>query len=765
MSRLLLSSPADLRHFSVLQTPIWVFDLDRHGIWWANDPAITFWKADSLEDLRGRDFSDDSDTVRTRLRQIVRDWRGGPAVQETWTLYPKDETIPTLLSFQPVRLGGAVDRDGVLVEVCRTFEEVDDPDTRRLIEAARGISAAVASFTLDGQLLTQNPTAASWYGGATNLQDRFADPETAQRALTCAKTNQALSVEALMRRDHGLRWHLVSVQRGRDPVTGQYTLVLCEEDISAQRMNSMRQQQANRILKGTVAERTNRLRLSEERFALAAEMAAIWDWNVLEDKVFLSASLARDLGYTEDEMRDIMRAEGVLALVSPKDHAQFRAIIDLRSRSPEDPISEELRFVRKDGTLRWYHAQGRMLCDATGQLERSVGLLTDITQRKQLESTLRAAHRLEAIGQLTGGIAHDINNLLTVIQGNAELLQELGQADPDLTQEIVSAVARGARLTDHLLAFARRQRLKPCTNDLAEILDRLEGSLLRLLNDRVSVNIDVAEELWPVWADTGQLEAALMHVALNARDAMPDGGQLTLTCRNRVIHPKDLGENSELTPGTYVEIAVSDTGAGMIPDTLSRAFEPFFTTKGVGGGLGLSMVLGFSRQSGGDTRIENRPEGGTRVVLYLPRALTPEATQSPSAPATYTRGSGEHVHILEDSLSVRNALKRMLHSLGYRTTASSTVNDALGAYGGTDRPDVFLVDVHLGSGQCGLNFLHALRALDTAHPVVLMSGLPLNPEEVGLAPQDMPAFLPKPIERQRLASTLAGAVRAMPRVT
>ncbi|GAA4216590.1 PAS domain S-box-containing protein [Sagittula marina] len=760
LNRLTLKSHGDLRQFAALKTPIWVFDVDAHCMWWANAAAVHFWKAPDLPSLLARDFSTDTDTARRRLRQVVDTASGSTPIQDTWTLYPGGTPIPALLSCQPVWLNDT--SAGILIEVHRTHADVVDADTLRLMEAARATALAVATFSLDGQLLAQNPSSAAWHGpararsgGRSDLEARFVDREIAHDLLDRIRADQSLSCEALVRRSDGLHWHLVSARRGRDPITGDYVAIVSEEDISEQYQQRQQQQRANQILEGTVAERTDRLRASEERYALATEMAAIWDWDVKSNKVFFSPSFIRDLGYKKQEFHDILREEGIDGLLFPDDAATFHAIVDQLVRTPDAPISEEVRFVMKDGNVRWFHAQGRMLCDDMGVPIRSVGLLTDVTRRRALETSLMAAQRLEAIGQLTGGIAHDFNNLLTVIQGNAQLLQEAGETDKELIEEIVTAVGRGADLTTHLLAFARRQMLKPTAHDLGKVLGGLQNTLRRLLTEYVTVKMELDADLWPVWVDASRLEAALLNVAINARDAMPNGGTLQICARNRVVAEDTPNLGMELEPGAYVEIAVTDTGRGMLPETLARAFEPFFSTKGVGrgSGLGLSMVLGFSRQSGGDACIDSQPNNGTRVVLMLPRSQTsPSATVS-TTPGQIRRGSGEHIHVLEDNPSVQSALARMLTSIGYRVSTSTTVNGALQSTIAQDGPQLFLVDLILGAGQHGTDFLRALRATNAQTPVVLMSGLPETEMRVETTLAD--AYLTKPISTNHLAQAIA----------
>ncbi len=765
MDRLSFATRAELWHFEDLGTPIWVFDVDRHRMWWANNHALKFWKADTLDALVRRDFSGDSQSVRRRLRQIISAATTRGAIQETWTVYPSGEPVCAHLSFQAVYLEN--DQNGVLIELHRTIEEGLDDDAWRVMEAARASSLLVSTFTLDGQLLAQNPACTEAYGshekparGNTDLTNRFADAKLVNQVLARVADDESFSLEVEVCTHRGQRTHLVSARRGRDPITGHFVAVLSEEDITELALLRRQQQSKTRMLEGTIAERTDRLRASEERYALAVQTAAIWDWDIVTNHLFLSPSFVSSLGFDSDEFRETLRETTLAGLIHPDDVDGYRQAMEQHLALPDQPISHELRFLTKDGGARWYHSQGKFMLGADGEAIRAVGLLTDITQRKELEASLMASQRLEAIGQLTGGIAHDFNNLLTVIQGNAQLLQELQIGDPELTEEIVKAVQRGAELTRHLLAFARQQTLNPRSVRLDGLMSNMRKTILRALTENVQVGLDVPPTIWPVYADPSQIEAALLNIAINARDAMPIGGRLLLTCRNRTFSSSAQVRGLEMEPGQYVEIAVSDSGDGMTPETLSKAFEPFFTTKevGRGSGLGLSMVLGFSRQSGGDTQIISRPGLGTTVTMYLPRALQSARTDRPGNGGPLSFGQGELIHVLEDNPNVQQTLSKMLQSLGYSVTCSDTVDAALTLSRTQPKPRLVLADVILPGGKSGVDFARTMRRLEPDVRVILMSGYPnthLAKDAVGDLAS---AFLTKPIDKAILSQAICSAL-------
>lgn len=305
----------------------------------------------------------------------------------------------------------------------------------------------------------------------------------------------------------------------------------------------------------------------------------------------------------------------------------------------------------------------------------------DVTNQKRIEERSRQAQRLESIGQLTGGIAHDFNNMLTVIAGNTELILEQYPHDEQLVglaEIIQNAARRGADLTSRLLAFARRQPLEPGPVDLNRLTGQIEKMLGRTLGEHVELEVVRSPGLWPAMIDPGQLEDALLNLCINARDAMPDGGQLTIETFNARIDEDYADRQLEVDPGQYVGVAVTDTGEGIEPEVLSRIFEPFFTTKekGRGTGLGLAMVYGFVKQSGGHVTVYSEPGEGTTVRLYLPRAEGSAADPGyPPAPAH--RDGRETVLLVEDDELVRQVAARQLSTLGYTVLEADSGDDAL----------------------------------------------------------------------------------------
>lgn len=289
----------------------------------------------------------------------------------------------------------------------------------------------------------------------------------------------------------------------------------------------------------------------------------------------------------------------------------------------------EFHNKRKNGELFWELASIAPVRDARGNVTHYVAVKEDITDRKATEDRLRQAQKMEVVGQLTGGIAHDFNNLLAIILGNLQLLEEnqnLDQESRDLVSDAVWSAERGAELTHRLLAFARRQRLTPEVTDLNHVVGEMTELLRRTIGEAIKIRAVLAAGLWTAMVDRGQLENALLNLVVNARDAMPDGGLLTISTENAVLGGDDPAEAQEVAPGEYVMLAVSDTGSGMPPEVVNRIFEPFFTTKafGKGSGLGLSMVYGLFRQSGGHVLVDSEVGRGTTIRMYLPRVTSRE---------------------------------------------------------------------------------------------------------------------------------------------
>jgi PAS domain S-box-containing protein len=391
-----------------------------------------------------------------------------------------------------------------------------------------------------------------------------------------------------------------------------------------------------------------------------------------------------------------------------------------------------------------------------------MAVIRDTSERQALEERLRHAQKMEAVGQLTGGIAHDFNNLLTAVLGNLELLLEEFGVDRDaeeLVRNAYEAGRRGAELIRHLLVFSRRQELNPKVIDLNELIGSTTGFLRRTLGEQIAVSLQLDPELWPTLADSGQVASTIANLAINARDAMPDGGTLVIATANRSITLTDAATG--LTPGDYVQLVVADTGTGMDAETLSRAFDPFFTTKqeGMGTGLGLSMIYGFAKESGGSVEIDSKPGRGTTVRLYLPRAPGRPETASPPPRAALERG-GASILVVEDDEHVRRTVMRTLVQLGYAVGEARDGPSALALIEGGATIDLLFTDIVMPGGMLGPQLARRALALRPGLRVLFTSG---NPAIAGASLQElreMGAFLSKPWSVADLAAAIEDALAA-----
>ncbi len=429
------------------------------------------------------------------------------------------------------------------------------------------------------------------------------------------------------------------------------------------------------------------------------------------------------------------------------------ADVFLRMVTGQRVSGEEVQCRRKDGSLVDASFSGAALLGDEERLRGAICIFEDIGQRKAIAAQLQQAQKMEAVGQLTGGLAHDFNNILGIAIGNLDLLLAELEDRPsarEMVDTALSALLRGAELTRALLAFARRQPLKPARLDVGALLATVTRMLARALGEHIQINLRVEGELWPVLADAAQLEAAITNLAINARDAMPQGGTLTVTARNGA-----LDEGADVAAGDYLVIELCDTGQGMAPDVVARVFEPFFTTKGVGRGtgLGLSMVYGFIKQSGGHIKIYSESGHGTSVRLYLPRAAEPGAPgAAPAAPQPLPRGH-ERVLVVEDNAEVRRMVAAQLERLGYAVEATDSGGGALAVLKAGRAVDLLFSDVVMPGGMTGFELAHAARRLQPDLKVLITSGFPgtcLHPGS-GEAPGLGFDFLGKPYRHQDLA--------------
>mgnify|MGYP001244623026 CR=1 FL=1 len=420
-------------------------------------------------------------------------------------------------------------------------------------------------------------------------------------------------------------------------------------------------------------------RLSEERFRLLARATndVVWDWDAEGDALWWNDNLKNHFGHEPQPEQNKLCFW--VDHIHPQDRERVHRGFLQTLASAQTIWRDEYRFARSDGQYAIVADRGFIIRNALGQATRALGSMLDVTERRELEASVRQSQKLDAVGQLTGGVAHDFNNLLTVIVQNSEgLLDGVGD-EPELRELAlltIQAAERGAELTNRLLAVARRQPLSPRTLNLSALMANLLPLLQRTLSKDIEIHLEAPEGLWSVEADAGQVEVALLNLAINARDAMPGGGKLVISLSNVAAHdcPASIGR-------ACVRLAVTDTGEGMPQEVADRAFEPFFTTKpvGKGSGLGLSMVYGFIKQTGGEAQIRSAPGKGSTIELFFPsigecKAPSPEVGGQPPAVAP---GGGEHIMLVEDDRDLRLNLVGQLSALGYEVTAAEDAVQAL----------------------------------------------------------------------------------------
>jgi PAS domain S-box-containing protein len=445
--------------------------------------------------------------------------------------------------------------------------------------------------------------------------------------------------------------------------------------------------------------------------------------------------------------------EGVLASVN--------AAAELRR-----PFSVNYRLRRHDGEYRWFLDTGSPRVAPDGSLLGYIGAALDITDQRRMEGELRQAQKMQAVGQLTGGIAHDFNNLLTVILGNSELIAAEAANDPYLSQlsEMTRKAAdRGAGLVRRLLAFSRRQTLQPQVTDINRLIADMNDMLLRALGEDVDVAFALSDNLWPACIDPEQLETALLNLAINARDAISEGGRLVIETANLMVTGSTVASDEPVPPGDYLAISVTDNGTGMAPEVLARAFEPFFTTKevGRGTGLGLSMVYGFVKQSDGYVSLSSEPGAGTTVKILLPRAaIDAEVIAAAGSVGPAPSGSGQTILLVEDEPLVRSMLVEQLKRLGYGVVEAPNGPSALALLDEREDIDLLLTDMVMPAGMNGRQLAEAAMTLRPELRFLFMSGHTDDRlAHQGQLPGGQP-LLRKPVSKKVLAEALRAALAA-----
>ncbi|MGK2947354.1 MAG: ATP-binding protein, partial [Acidimicrobiales bacterium] len=488
------------------------------------------------------------------------------------------------------------------------------------------------------------------------------------------------------------------------------------------------------------------LQRSNAMLTMASDLARLGWWTIDIDRMELTGSeVVREIhGLPPDHTPPL---DEVILRYAPEDRdVLLKAVTECATNGT--PYSMELRVLHPSGEERWVRGEGRAVTDADGRVVAIQGSSQDLTEQHHAEAAMRSmeaqlsrALRLEAVGQLTGGVAHDFNNLLTVILGNADLLARAIHDDElrGLVDATRVAAERGAELTQRMLAFARQQPLRPTPVGVGELVTGLEGMLTRTLGADVELEVEVEAGIPAALVDPAQLEAAILNLCLNARDAMPGGGHLRVEARSvsgRELdealgtdsQPTAAGDGPEELCDRFVRIAVADSGIGMSPEVVERAFDPFFTTKeiGKGTGLGLSMVYGFIQRSSGQVRVLSAPGEGATVELYLPctdaDVVEPRAVDAPTGRRTALPGGDERILLVEDDELVRVHVAHQLHRLGYEVHEAHDADQALELLAADTSYDLLLTDIVMPGGTNGRELADLARQRDPELRVLFSSG-------------------------------------------
>lgn len=495
------------------------------------------------------------------------------------------------------------------------------------------------------------------------------------------------------------------------------------------------------------------LEVKEQQLALALEASrmGLWTWNVPEDQVTWDAAAKRIFDWPEDS--DNIRYEDFQKRVHPSDRERVDRTVAAAIESGEYP-DLTCRIVLPDGSTRWILAKGKVIKNAAGKTVSLVGGVVDVSYGKQTEAQHQRSQKLEAIGQLAGGVAHDFNNLLVAILGNAELAKRR-QSDADravLLDDLIAAGNRAAALTRQLLVFSRRQPLDETVLEMNSLLADTVKLLSRLLPENIHLEVEPASNVPPVLGDRGQLEQLIVNLCVNARDAMPGGGKLVLKT-GRFVLGADAKERAPWArPGTYAFVEVTDSGSGIGPEVLEHIFEPFFTTKAEGTGLGLATAYGVSKRHRGFISVESELGVGTRFRIHLPESQSTPVEDDAIEPVS-VEGGRETILLAEDEEPVRAVVTRILERAGYRVIPAEDGARAVELYRQHAADiDLVLLDAVMPR-KSGIEALQEILDASAAVAAVLCSGYSEAPNRLSEFSQEV-AFVPKPYEPDTLLSVV-----------
>jgi len=528
-------------------------------------------------------------------------------------------------------------------------------------------------------------------------------------------------------------------------------------------------QSANARLAAEIAERESDQHVATERetrLDQAARLAKLgyYVWDAIEDVCeYCSDQHAAAHGLTTEEyIAAASKLDGEFGLTHPDDReAVKQKYQDLRAGKL---IEMEYR-VNTPGGIRRLHEVARPIFDDQGTVVREVGSTIDVTEQHDTEMKLFEAQRMDSIGKMTGGVAHDFNNLLAVILGNLELMREIPDSleRDEMINDAMNATLRGRDLTMSMLSFARRAPHDPSELNLNTVISGMERMLRRTMPENIMIDINLTADIWTVMADRSLTESALLNLAINARDAIENGGKLKIGTANVNLSPEDIQiHDEEIEPGNYVMMSVADTGRGIPPETLEKIFEPFFTTKAItnNSGLGLSMVHGFIRQTGGTIRVTSKTGIGTTFRLFFKSsAIVDSSTDTAAAPVSEQKKRDLRVLLVEDDNTVRKVLTRQLEKFGMTVVPAAESTSAERAFKTEPNFDIVVSDIVMPGDLQGPALVRRLREFEPDLPAVFLSGYPREANVHGSDDTSHDIMLMKPVSREDLLTAIDSAVR------
>jgi PAS domain S-box-containing protein len=617
--------------------------------------------------------------------------------------------------------------------------------------------------TADGNIVSANPAAQNILGlsldqmkGRCSMDPRWrsiredgsgfpGDEHPSMQALSSGKPINEVVMGVFHPGADEYRWILIdAVPEFRSGETRPYQVFTTFTDITERKQAEEALKRSNHFLKESQ-------RVAKLGHYIFDALTGNWESSEVLDDIF-----GIDANYPKN-------TKGWLQLVHPDDRNEMSVYLSDNVLKSHQPFNREYRIVRTvDDQERWVHGLGRLEFDAGGKLLYMIGTIQDISDRKQLEEQLLRAQKMEAIGQLAGGVAHDFNNMLSVILGYAELIKSRLAPDDELFKdvlEIEKAAGHSRDVTRQLLAFSRKQIIAPKTVNLNKLIAGTEKTLSRLIGETIDLSFLPGKDLGNIRFDPSQIEQILVNLAVNARDAMPDGGKLTIETADVDLDEAYCRSNIEYRPGRYVLLSVSDNGSGMDKKTLSHVFEPFYTTKslGKGTGLGLATVYGIVRQNGGFVNVYSEPEQGTTFKIYIPRIIEENAATEKSGEIAPVAVSGR-ILLVEDDDMVRGMTLSMLEKIGYTVVAAESPSSALSICERADTHfDLLITDVVMPEIS-GAELRDRIKAICAETKVLFMSGYTSNViVRHGVMEEDV-HFVQKPFTIKDLARKVRDAI-------